>query len=334
MDATGSTVTRISTHDLPARNRVGAFCEIYGRTILKHDIEPIGDRPFEIESALYNVPGLGLASTMITPCRAPRHRRHVSGDDLVLNIGIIGARAAQQRNRETAVGEGEAILMSGADPGIVTIPATSRITSIRVPLAVLRPKIADIEDRVLRAIPARNPALLLLIGYVSGFWRANAAATPGLRDSFVTHVHDLVALTLGAGGDPREQAQGRGLRAARLSAILRTIETRSDDPELSAVAVASHLGVTPRYVHLLLEDTGRSFSQHLMKTRLDKAAALLRDPKWRSRRVTEIALEAGFSDISYFSRAFRRHFSLTPSDIRAASAGAAAAAAADDRQRR
>jgi AraC-like DNA-binding protein len=52
--------------------------------------------------------------------------------------------------------------------------------------------------------------------------------------------------------------------------------------------------------------------------RLERAAALLRDPRWRHRKIANIAAEAGFTDLSYFNRAFRRRYGATPSDIRAA----------------
>src|ERR1700735_4190165 len=67
-------------------------------------------------------------------------------------------------------------------------------------------------------------------------------------------------------------------KTARLFAILHLIEIHSDDLELSAVTAARQLGVTPRYVHLLLRRTGKSFTRHLLETRLQNAAALLRDP--------------------------------------------------------
>ena len=123
---------------------------------------------------------------------------------------------------------------------------------------------------------------------------------------------------LGAGGETRELAAKRGGRAARLSAILCAIEDRSAEPGLSAVAIARLLGVTPRYVHPLLEETGRSFTHHVLERRLDKAAALLRDPRRHDRRIAEFAAEVGFNDLSHFSRAFRRRYGVTPSDIRSA----------------
>ena len=103
-----------------------------------------------------------------------------------------------------------------------------------------------------------------------------------------------------------------------VAAVLREIERRSGDPGLSAVTIAMLLGITPRYVHLVLEETGKSFTHHVLEQRLDKAAALLRDLRSRNRKIADIAAEAGFTDLSYFNRAFRRHFGVTPSDLRAA----------------
>jgi AraC-like DNA-binding protein len=106
--------------------------------------------------------------------------------------------------------------------------------------------------------------------------------------------------------------------AARLSAILHLIETRSGEAGLSAIAAARLLGVTPRYIHLLLKRTGKSFSHHLLEARLRKAATLLCDRQWRERRIAEIAAEAGFTDLSYFSRTFRRRYGSTPTEMRGA----------------
>lgn len=105
-------------------------------------------------------------------------------------------------------------------------------------------------------------------------------------------------------------------RRSHCVAILRAIESHSTDPNLSAITVAKMLGITPRYVHLLLEETGKSFTHHVLERRLDRAAVLLRDPRWHYRRIAEIAAEAGFADLSYFNRAFRRRFGATPSAMR------------------
>ena len=213
------------------------------------------------------------------------------------------------------IAQTEAVLTSAAHPINVTIQATSRHIALRLPRAILQGRVADLDARNTRRIPGDTEGLRLLASYVDAY-RVAQPASPAFSDLFVSHVYDLVALILGARGDSRQLAQERGARAARLAAILREIERRSCDPGLSALTIAPLLGVTPRYVHLLLEETGKTFTHHVLQQRLERAAALLRDPQQRHRKIIDIAAEAGFNGLSYFNRAFRRHFGATPSDVR------------------
>lgn len=104
----------------------------------------------------------------------------------------------------------------------------------------------------------------------------------------------------------------------RRAAVLSEIELRSGEPGFSPAAVATQLGITPRYVHMLMKQTGRTFCRHLLEKRLERAAALLRDPQWHRRTITDVAAAVGFNDLAHFSRAFRRRYGAAPSDVRAA----------------
>jgi AraC-like DNA-binding protein len=53
----------------------------------------------------------------------------------------------------------------------------------------------------------------------------------------------------------------------------------------------------------------------------------LTDPNSRDRTILSIAMDAGFSDQSWFNRSFRRHFGATPSDVRGTTTGASFVAA-------
>lgn len=317
MDPTPTRMIRFSTDDYPEHKRIEAYREIYGRTIARLDIEPIGEEPFHFNTTLCGLPGLGLGTSLISPCRRTRGPQHLDSDDLLLGISLGGGCIAHQLDREATIGEGEAVLMSGAEPGVISIPSVGRHVSIRIPNSILGSRIADINASVSRKIP-RSGESRLLTGYVGAIWNTGVLMNSDLRDVVVAHIHDLVCLMFGAKGEARELAEQGGDRAARRSAILRAIESRSGDPGLSATAIAGLLAITPRYVHLLLEETGRSFTHHVVEKRLEKAAALLRDPRWQRRKIADIAAEVGFTDLSYFNRAFRRRFGATPSDIREA----------------
>jgi AraC-like DNA-binding protein len=307
---------RFSTDDFPEHKRIEAYREIYGRTIVKHDVEPLGDQPFHFEAELRSLPGLGLASSVFSPCRRWHAAEHVDSDDLLFGVALNGGCVLNQRGREAVIGgRGEAVLASAAHPIDVIIEAPSRHIALRLPRAILEARVADLDAYNARRLPSDFKVLPLLVSYVDAF-RLSELTNPAYCNLVVSHVYDLVALVLGAKGDARYLAQRGGARAARLAAIMREIERRIGDPGLSAITIALLLGITPRYVHLLLEESGKSFTHHVLERRLGKAAALLRDRRWRDRKIAEIAAEAGFTDLSYFNRAFRRHFGATPSDMR------------------
>lgn len=305
-----------STDDFPLAKRLEACRDIYGRTIIKHDIEPIDDRPFRFAGDFYAAPNLGLASYSMTACRAPRRPQHIDGDDLVLSIMLSGSRIVQQRGREAEMHAGEAALTTSSDTGVVTLTSDCRLVSLRFSQAALRPRLASFDDALVRTLPRQTPGLNLLSGYIDTVIGTGALTEPRLYGIVVEHLYDLASLALGAISDHRYAELDGGPRAARRLAILREIDRRSGDPGLSSAAIAAGLGITPRYVHLLLEETGKSFTHHVLERRLQKAAALLRDPRQHASRIADIAAEAGFTDLSYFNRSFRRHFDMTPSDLR------------------
>jgi AraC-like DNA-binding protein len=78
-----------------------------------------------------------------------------------------------------------------------------------------------------------------------------------------TTLADLIALALGASGDAARFARARGLRAVRLRAIGR-YRLASGEHELSVNTVAARQGVSPRYVQMLFEAEGTTFSRFVL----------------------------------------------------------------------
>lgn len=92
------------------------------------------------------------------------------------------------------------------------------------------------------------------------------------------------------------------------------MERHLDEP-LDPVELARFVGMSYRnFVRIFQQVTGTIPSAHLQKIRLNKAADLLTST---DKSVTEIAMECGFTDSSYFSRCFGRQFGVTPRDFRA-----------------
>ena len=86
--------------------------------------------------------------------------------------------------------------------------------------------------------------------------------------------------------------------------------------EIYRSVVAARHRVNPRYVQRLFEAEGATFSEFVLTERLMRVYQLLADPICQHLKVSEIAYQTGFSDLSYFNRSFRQRFGTTPSDIR------------------
>jgi AraC-like DNA-binding protein len=177
--------------------------------------------------------------------------------------------------------------------------------------------VTNVDDAVLRLIPASTGALKLLVNYVGMLDDDEALATPALRRLVVTQIYDLVALAIGPTRDAAGIAEGRGVRAARLSAIKADIADRLAQDDLTVAAVASRQRISESYVRKLFESEGSSFSEWVLGERLIRAHRILTDPRFAGRSITSVAFDAGFGDVSYFNRSFRRRFGATPSEIRA-----------------
>jgi len=134
----------------------------------------------------------------------------------------------------------------------------------------------------------------------------------------VTHIHDLMALAIGATRDALEIAKSRGARAARLRAIKQDIANWLDQPDLSVATIAAQHRLKSRWIQRLFESEGTTFTEYVLAQRLVRAHRLLTDARYAGEKISAIALDVGFGDVSYFNRVFRRRYGVAPSELRAA----------------
>jgi AraC-like DNA-binding protein len=310
----------LSTDDLPERDRVDYWREVIGRTILRMEVSPLPGRPLQVGLAGRLMQGLVILRGVNGGLRLERTRALIAdgNDDLHLPLTVSGVSIVNLRGRELAVGDGDTTLVTGTDRGSVIYPGPVRYTSLSLPRKALGPLVPRLEEAVMCLIPRDNGALQLLRSYVRMLNEAPRPGTPEIEHLVVAHVHDLVALVIGASRDAAAVAGGRGVRAARYAVIRADVAARLGDRTLTVGSVAARQGVSPRYVQMLFEADGTTFSQYVQGRRLALAHRLLTDPRRARSAIGTIALEAGFGDLSSFNRAFRRLYGASPSDVRAA----------------
>lgn len=155
----------------------------------------------------------------------------------------------------------------------------------------------------------------LLEACLADFKEATEAGDTASIAALVKIVADLALIERGAIRPGSRRAQ-QALRVGRLSLARRLITRHLAKPALSPGMVADILGVSVRYLHVLFEATGASFSQTVTAQRLSESRRLLCEKP--PRPIADIALACGFGSLATFYRTFSASEGLTPGEYRAA----------------
>jgi signal transduction histidine kinase/DNA-binding response OmpR family regulator len=95
--------------------------------------------------------------------------------------------------------------------------------------------------------------------------------------------------------------------------LLSVFEDHIEEPEFNIEQLSREIGMNRRHLNRKIQAISNLSTSDFIRTlRLQRAARLLSSA---SGTVSEIAYKVGFNNLSYFSRAFRKHFGKLPSDF-------------------
>ena len=230
--------------------------------------------------------------------------RHVNSHSLAVTLVLSGVIEYAEDSRTMTAGTGEVI---------VQLPGTS--------------------DRMVNADDSPSHKLCLLfdpnsgaaLAPMFGFTRNTKLklAAPGVVEKMMRQLGKLLEKQQkGSEFKVAEKAysfflellrQGQGSPfPEELGALLALAEKR-DFRNCSCTALAELSGVSPSTVlRIFRKHLGCTPNGYMLRRRLEEAAALL----GAGCSVKETALRCNFADSSHFSRTFRRHFGVSPSEFR------------------
>ena len=313
---------QFSVREIPASERLAALRDLNDREILAQNLVPLDDHAVQAELVQRRFAGLGVLSAQMCGLRQEEKTRFATrpdNDDIFLGLNINGYRTAHQRGREVKVEEGGGLLLSRENGSFVIYnPAAVQFIGLLLPRARVSPLVPNLDESVKNMSLQATDCLGLLGKYLSALMEEQIVVTPDLQQLVATQVYDIVAAAIGATKDAFAEAEGRGVRAARLRAIKSHIGMHLDTADLSVTAIAACFKVTPRYVHKVFETEGITFSEYVLSQRLERAYRILTDPRFSRRSISSIAYDVGFGDLSYFNRVFRRCYQASPTQLRSA----------------
>ncbi|QLF71865.1 AraC family transcriptional regulator (plasmid) [Peteryoungia desertarenae] len=309
----------IRSQDFDRASRVDAFRDVVAN-MTRVDFIPDDQEQFISETSIAVLPGVIIGHGRHSASTAIRTRNHAAecSDDVMFHIPLSGGGTISQTGGE------QQVLRPGcvyADPG--DVPGTVRFGGhhmegiyVSIPRAHFTKAAAGL-DAVLRRAAPLTPQWRLFLSYVRNLHTELPLLAPEEAAQCVAHVQDLALMALGATREASEIAAGRGVRAARLKEVKREIEQNLLSSGLSADSVASRLGLSSRYIRVLFEREGTSFRDYVASRRLARAFRMLSDPALQHLNIAQIAMEAGFGDLSWFNTRFKQTYGMTPRDVRA-----------------
>jgi len=99
-----------------------------------------------------------------------------------------------------------------------------------------------------------------------------------------------------------------------LTRVQQIIESNLDNEHFSVEDLASEIGLSRSMLHRkLIKLTGISASEHITNIRLNNAKSLLEHD---ASTVSETAYKVGFKSPSYFNKVFKKHFHISPGELK------------------
>ncbi|MBM3543342.1 MAG: helix-turn-helix domain-containing protein [Alphaproteobacteria bacterium] len=311
---------RFSTRDIAPEGKFETWRDLWLR-LAEVEVSTGSFKDFDGEVDLWNAGPLSIAGTKAQASRYGRSTRQANhgSNEFSLTLCRVNGNYSTAKVDRIAVQRGGAFLISHDRPFDIAAP-DNRLNDVllidRQALLELMPKGFDLDAQT---FASEHHLLGVIRNMLPLVTSKTEPTTDEQRAAIGRQVVDLVALLLNPSRDGRELIEQRGLKAARLGAVLRAIDSRFDDVSLSTDGIGHELGISGRQVHRLLEWTTKTFYEHLLERRLQRAHELLSNPSLgeaKTGTVAAIAAQVGFTNVTHFNRLFRARFGDTPTGVR------------------
>jgi len=305
-----------ATCSLPKSQQLGAWRAWYD-TIFDVTPAQTPEEGFTATNSTWTIPGLTLssvASPANTVNRTKSVIRHNPVDHWVITLSKRSVSDVATRGRSLDASPGTPFILSLADE----ISIRRREQDERMQLLLARDSfetIAPLLDTA-RGMALTTPAARMLADYLLLLERN----LPGLSLEDAARIKNAVQAMLAACLAPTAE----GAVAARdqihltlMERVRQAVRRNLRSPSLGPDKLCREAATSRSQLYRLLESEG-GVARYIQRRRLSEAFSMLCDVA-NNRSIGKVAEILCFADGSTFSRAFRREFGMSPSDVRAMS---------------
>ncbi len=244
-----------------------------------------------------------------------RREKHCGGQapQILLSVPLVGQIEFEQFSRRISCRRGSFLLEHSGSPYRFGYDTPSDLWAIRIPEDMLRSRLRDPARFCAMDFDGSHGAARFLLDYLGAVAGNIQQSEDAVRTLVGQHLVDLLAVALE--GDERVlQSSRSSVKAGHLARVEQYLRRNLADPSMSAQEVAAACGISVRYLHYLFEETGWTVTQWIREHRLERAHEILLQAAGRV-SIAQLAYQVGFNDHAQFSKAFRKKYDCTPSQL-------------------
>lgn len=246
-------------------------------------------------------------------------RQSFDPDAIKLILQARGRSELRQNGYTIEIGQGNWVAYDPARPYTISNLSPVRQLILQLPrhnfsAAVLdqltRPRLMDVAEQSLNRVlfSLMDTALEEADGFDDAGQNCVGDTLFQLARALVTRVEVM---------DIERSAMSLKTLRMRVKAYIEANLSRCD---LDIAELAQKMGCSRRYLFRAFESDETTPSEYLWGVRLEKAHERLTSPEFRASSISEVAFSCGFSSSAHFSRAFRRRYDRSPSEVRSRTA--------------
>jgi AraC-like DNA-binding protein len=250
--------------------------------------------------------------------RSPRLARTSEAGYLKIVAPWQGRAEVEQRGRQARASDGGWVIYDTTGSYAIANPQRVEHLIVMLPKEQMAERGVRLDDLMARQVGGASGISRVALETMRSTYQElpnmSAAAARGAGELIM----QLVRLSL---LELSGQETAITQRAALKDRIRDHVARHLHDPQLSIDGIARALNCSRRHLYNAFAGDDTTLAGYIQQRRLAACSRELRRAAGEARPITEIALACGFSNLSHFSRLFRHHTGMSPSEFRRLAAG-------------
>jgi AraC-like DNA-binding protein len=286
------------------------------RGFCRLDVGPAEDDYIDCHNEFVLLHSVAIATPMGRSARFARTRDLLADgcDDFVLISATRGNIRVTQGSKAIDLTAGQMCLTEMNIAGSVDLRQGGGFTTTRFPRRLLLQVAPSAETQLARTLGHDRARSVMIERYSALCSEVGGELDPLGQKTAAQHLADLVGHFIGTGADRDRLTEQRDGSMVRLE-LMKADVLKNLDSNLTIETVAKANGFSSRQAQRLFASSGTTFTEFVLEQRLLLSRQLLLADPAHLRKISDIAFSAGFNDLSYFHRSFKRRFGVTPADI-------------------